>query len=326
MRSSVHGVRLTMKGRPFVPNIVTLTMNPALDISTSAAHVIPTDKVRCAKPQYDPGGGGINVARVAHLLGESVVAVFPSGGASGGVLENLLAAEHVPSRPVPIAGSIRESFAVDDRQSKQQFRFVLPGPELRKHEQNACLRMLADTASRAQFVVASGSLPPGVPTDFYQRAAATAADAGARFILDTSGPALQAIRSGVYLLKPSIRELRESVGHALPDRSAQVAAAREWIHAGKCEVIVLSLGADGALVVSADSDELLPSIEMPVRSAVGAGDAMVGGIAVGLTRGWRLREAVRFGIAAAAATLTVPGTGMCRRSDVEMLFERASAA
>lgn len=314
------------KGGQIVPKIVTLTMNPALDISTSAEHVAPTDKVRCAKPQYHPGGGGINVARVAHLLGESVVAVFPSGGASGGVLETLLAAEHVPSQTIPISGSIRESFAVDDRGTKQQFRFVLPGPELREHELEACLRTLADTAAQARFVVASGSLPPGVPPDFYQRAATVAARAGARFILDTSGPALLAIRSGVYLLKPSIRELRESVGHPLPDRAAQAAAAREWIHAGKCEVIVLSLGADGALVVTADSDELLPSIDMPVRSAVGAGDAMVGAIAVGLSRDWSLHEAVRFGIAAAAATLTVPGTGMCSRADVEVLFECTPAA
>ena len=301
-------------------------MNPALDISTSAAHVTPTDKVRCSKPQYDPGGGGINVARVAHMLGESVVAVFPAGGPSGGMLHTLLAAEQVPCRSIPIGGAIRESFAVNDRMTNQQFRFVLPGPELSEHEQHACLGMLADAASGARFVVASGSLPPGVRPDFYQRAATVAAQAGARFILDTSGEALLGVRSGVYLLKPSIRELRESVGHPLPDRAAQAAAAREWIHAGKCEVIVLSLGADGALVVTADDDEQLPSIAMPVRSAVGAGDAMVGAIAVGLSREWSLSEAVRFGIASAAATLTVPGTGMCQRSDVEALFARKPAA
>ncbi|MBJ8347029.1 1-phosphofructokinase family hexose kinase [Antrihabitans sp. YC2-6] len=303
-----------------MPEIVTLTMNPALDISTSAAHVVPTNKLRCTKPQYDPGGGGINVARVANVLGGDVVAVFPSGGASGGVLESLIAAEQVPFRTVPNGGSVRESFAVDDRELSEQYRFVLPGPELSIREQDECLEVFTETAGNARFVIASGSLPPGVSPDFYQRVSDAAAKVGAQFILDTSGAALQRTHTGVFLLKPSIRELRESVGGDLTTRSEQAGAAQRWIRAGKCEIVILSLGAHGALAITADSDEWFPSIEMPVRSAVGAGDAMGGAIAVGLSRDWSLHESVRFGIAAAAASLTVPGTGLCRRSEVEELF------
>lgn len=309
-----------------MPEIVTLTMNPALDISTTAPSVVPTSKLRCAKPQYDPGGGGINVARVAHVLGGSVAAVFPSGGPSGRVLEDLLAAEHVPSRSVRIGGSVRESFAVTDQRTDEQYRFVLPGPELTLREQDECLAALADAASGARFIVASGSLPPGVPTDFYQRVGDVAAAAGARFVLDTSGPALQRARTGIYLLKPSIRELRESIGGELTTRTEQVSAARSWIRSGKCEVIVLSLGAGGALAITADYDEWFASIDMPVRSAVGAGDAMVGAIVVGASRGMTLHDSVRFGVAAAAAALTVPGTGLCRRADVDRLFAEQTDA
>lgn len=157
-----------------MPEIVTLTMNPALDISTTASSVVPTSKLRCAKPQHDPGGGRINVARVAQVLGGSVAA-FPSGGPSGRVPEDLPAAEHVPSRSVRIGGSIRESFAVTDQRTDEQYRFVPPRPELTLREQDECLAALADAASNAIFVVASGSIPPGVPTDFHQRVGDVAA-------------------------------------------------------------------------------------------------------------------------------------------------------
>lgn len=303
-----------------MPDIVTLTMNPALDISTGTDVVSHTNKLRCDAPQYDPGGGGINVARTAHVLGASVIAVFPAGGASGAVVEELLAAEGVPSRSVRIGGSTRESFVVDDRKSQQQYRFVLPGPTLTLAEQDECLDLLAESASDAAFVVASGSLPPMVPSDFYQRAADVSAAAGARFVLDTSGAALQHTRSGVCLLKPSIRELRASVGRELATEADQVNAAREIIDAGRSEVVILSLGSHGALVITAEMVEWFPAIAVPVRSAVGAGDSMVGAITLGLSRGWPLRDAVSFGIATAAASLLTPGTEPCRRADVERLY------
>ncbi len=303
-----------------MPDIVTLTMNPALDISTGTARVLPTNKLRCGMPRYDPGGGGINVARVAHVLGASVIAVFPAGGATGGLVECLLEAEEIPSRRVHIAGSTRESFSVDDRTSREQFRFVLPGPDLTAGEQEECLDVLAESASDAAFVVASGSLPPNVAPDFYQRVADVAGAVGARFVLDTSGAPLQHTRSGVYLIKPSLRELRESVGRELDTEHAQIGAASELIDAGRSEVVILSLGSRGALAVTADSIEWFPAIDVPVRSAVGAGDSMVAAITLGLSRGWSLGDAARFGIAAAAASLTLPGTETCRREDVERLY------
>ncbi|MDQ2851858.1 MAG: 1-phosphofructokinase family hexose kinase [Actinomycetota bacterium] len=300
--------------------IVTLTMNPALDITTSTTMVTPTDKLRCGPPRYDPGGGGINVARVIRVLGGSPIALFPAGGPSGRLLETLVAAEGVSVRRIEIDGSTRESFTVNEGRTGQQYRFVLPGPELTAAEQENCLSIFAEVARGAEYVVASGSLPPGVSPDFYQRVAGIVRGLGARLILDTSGEALRQMRSDVYLLKPSIRELRNCVGRELLSADDQLAAARELISAGVSEVVVLSLGEQGALAVTAQGHERLHSIDVPAGSGVGAGDSMLAAITVGLSRGWVLGDAVRLGIAAGAAMLLTPGTQPCLRRDVERLY------
>jgi 6-phosphofructokinase 2 len=303
--------------------IVTLTMNPALDITTDADVVRPTDKIRCAGARSDPGGGGINVAQVAHNLGASVAAVFPAGGATGEVVTSLLGGRGVPIRRVKITGPTRESFTINEISTGMQYRFVLPGPRLTRAEQAQCLDELRCAAMSAKFVVASGSLPPGVPTNFYQRIADMCHDAGVRFILDTSGAGLQQITSGVFLLKASVRELRESVGRDLATESEQVTAAHELIESGRAEAVVVSLGSQGALLVTSTESQRFSAIPMRAVSVVGAGDAMVAAIKVGLTRGWPLRRSVRFGIAAGAAMMLTPGTVPCTRADTERLFEIA---
>lgn len=307
------------KGSP--ATIVTLTMNPALDITTSAQQVRHTDKVRCSEARYDPGGGGINAARIARVLGVSATAVFPAGGPTGDVFADLLAEARVPFCRIKIAGRTRESFTVNEASSGQQYRFVLPGPRLTFAERTHCLDELRIVASSARFVVASGSLPPGVPANFYQSVADVCRQLGANLILDTSGTGLQHITSGVLLLKPSVRELRECVGSELATDNDQVAAARELIQAGRTEIVVVSRGAQGALLVTSHGSQVFPAIKMQSGSGVGAGDAMVAAITVGLSRGWPLAKSVRFGIAAGAAMLMTPGTAVCNRDDVERLFE-----
>jgi len=304
-------------------SIVTLTMNPALDITTDAEVVRPTDKIRCSGARYDAGGGGINVAKTAHVLGASVSAVFPAGGASGDMVTRLLGEAGVPFRRVDIADATRESFTIDELGTGLQYRFVLPGPRLTPTEQAQCLGELRMAAASAKFVVASGSLPPGVPTNFYQRIADMCHDVGARFILDTSGAGLQHITSGVFLLKASVRELRECVGRDLATESEQMAAAHELIDSGRAEAVVVSLGSDGALLATSTDSQRFSAIPMRAVSGVGAGDAMVAAITVGLTRGWPLRRSVRFGIAAGAAMMLTPGTVPCTRADTERLFEIA---
>ena len=302
--------------------IVTLCMNPALDITTSTEVVRATDKLRCAAARYDPGGGGINVAHVAQVLGAAATAVFPAGGPAGELVDKLLVAEGLTTHRITIGGSTRESFTIDELSTGRQYRFVLPGPELTLSEQTDCLLQLRRAAASAAIVVASGTLPPGVPEDFYQQVANVCADLGAMFLLDSSGGGLTHVNSGVFLIKPSLRELREAVGRALMTDTEQLEAAREIIERGAAQYVLVSRGADGALLASRDGGQLFAPVPVPPGSGVGAGDAMVAGVAVGLTRGWPLTKAVRLGIAAGAAMLLTPGTAPCTRADTERLFKQ----
>jgi 6-phosphofructokinase 2 len=300
--------------------IVTLTMNPALDIATSTDRVIPTHKLRCAPPRYDPGGGGINVARAVHALGGDAVAIFPVGGPAGEMIHHLLDQEEVRHDAIAIDGFTRESLAVEDRQTGEQFRFILPGPEISEADQERCLDRLSVVAAEAAYIVASGSLPLGVPEDFYARVLELVQKLGKRLVLDTSGPALKQAGHGIHLLKPSLRELQDLAGAEIRTEYEQEQAAREVVEQGRSEIVVLTLGAEGALLVTAEKCDRFPAVPVEARSTVGAGDSMLAGIVLGLSRGLALREAVRFGMAAGAAALLGSGTELCRRTDVERLY------
>jgi 6-phosphofructokinase 2 len=302
--------------------IVTLTMNPALDIATSTDRVEPTHKLRCAAPRYDAGGGGINVARAVHALGGDAAAVFPAGGAAGEMINHLLKQEGVRHHTIAISGFTRESLAVEDKATGQQFRFILPGPEISKRDQERCLDQLSLVVEKADYIVASGSLPLGVPEDFYARVAGLAQALGKRLVLDTSGAALKSAGQGVFLLKPSLRELQDLAGREIRTDRDQETAAQEVVRHGLSEIVVLSLGAEGSLLATAEGCERFAAIPVEARSTVGAGDSMLAGIVLGLTRGLALRDAVRFGMAAGAAALLGSGTELCRRSDVERLYAR----
>lgn len=307
-------------------SIVTLTLNPCIDVSASADQVVPDRKLRCGVPIHEPGGGGINVARAIRKLGGEALAVFPAGGAAGQLLRALLAAEGVPQRPIPIAGWTRESLNVDETSTGRQFRFVLPGPELTAAEQEACFAELSTLRPFPECLVASGSLPPGVPADALTRVARLAREKGSRLFLDTSGDAARAaLAEGVFLFKPSLREFQHLSSLSDTEESHLVAECRRWIESGRCQVVVLSLGAAGVLFVAEGIAERLPSPTVPVRSTVGAGDSMLAGIVLRLQRGSPLREAVLFGIASGAAAVMNPGTELCHREDAERLFARMAA-
>lgn len=304
------------------PVIYTLTLNPALDVATATDRVMPIHKLRCSAAQYDPGGGGINVARVICTLGGRATAIFAAGGGPAGhSLQELLDAAGVPQHAVPVKGQARMNVTVCERASNHEFRFVFPGPRLLPEEQERIIEIVASLDPRPEFLVASGSLPPGVPANFYGHIARLAKDIKAKFFLDTSGDALrEAGREGVYLVKPNLQELSEFAGRELNNERDQIAAGRQMIDEGRAEVVVLSLGAGGAIFITADHAERFEALKVPIRSAVGAGDSMVGGIVFALARGDSLRTAVRYGMAAGAAALITKGTELCRREDTERLF------
>lgn len=305
--------------------IATLTLNPALDVTTSTDTVRPTHKLRCAAPLFEPGGGGINVARVVHALGGDVTAVFPCGGSRGALFEKLLREAGVPIAPVPIAGATRESFTVDETGTGEQYRFVLPGPSLDEAEIVRLLETLAALDGPPAYVIASGSLPPDCDPAIFRRLCALCSRIEARLVIDTSGAALAAVEgSCAYLIKPSLRELRELVGRELATGDEERAATRELLARGFAEVVVVSLGERGALLVAEGTELCMPAIEVPIGSAVGAGDSMVAGLTLALAAGRNLEETLRYGIAAGAAALITPGTEPARREDVERLYSAAS--
>jgi 6-phosphofructokinase 2 len=304
-------------------NIVTLTINPTIDKSTRVDQMQPEHKLRCEKPAYDPGGGGINVSRVLHRLMGDSLAIFTSGGHTGYFMEELLTDEGIRQLPIKITERTRENFIVLETSTNHQYRFGLGGPTMTENEWQKCLSVLEELAPQPDYLVASGSLPPGVPSDFYARAAAIARKKNARFILDTSGEALQlAANEGVYLLKPNLQELTKMVGSDLIQTEGVEGAARYIINKGCCEVVVVSLGPEGAMLVSEKEVVRVPAPNVPKRSTVGAGDSMVAGMVWKLAQGKSLSEVVHFGVACGTAAIMNEGTELCHPADVERLFSQ----
>lgn len=306
-----------------MPRIVTLTLNPALDIASAADKVEPTHKIRTRGEHMDPGGGGINVARVLHALGGETEALLLAGGVTGNLVAELLAEAGVPHRVLPIAGRTRISLTVHDDSDGQEYRFVPEGPEVTESEWKAVLAAL-ETID-AGWLVVSGSLPRGVPADFYARVGDLARRRGQRFVLDTSGAALEAaIGHGITLIKPSLRELETLVGRALPTVADREAAAQRLIADGAAAMIVVSLGREGAMLVESGGIAHRPALEGPVRSTVGAGDAFVAGMVLALSRGETAGDALGWGIASGAAAVSSIGTARVRAEDVRAFYRHLS--
>lgn len=304
-----------------MPRFVTFTPNPALDVSTSVDHLLDAHKMRCDAPRLHPGGGGINVARVLHRLGADVLALWPCGGATGERLHGLLQAEGVPDARLPIAGETRESFHVHERSSGREYRFVLPGPTLDEGEWAAALAWLRQ--HRPACIVSSGSLPPGVAADGHAQVARVAREVGARMVLDSSGAALSAaLAEGVWLVKPSLRELAEYSGSALDTRQAQQQAARRLIETGQAQIVALSLGAEGAMLVTAEACWMAPALPVQVASSVGAGDSFLAALVWALDQGHGAREALATAMAAGSAAVMVQGTGLCQPEAVQRLRQQ----
>ncbi|WP_312380882.1 1-phosphofructokinase family hexose kinase [Stutzerimonas balearica] len=302
--------------------IATLTLNPAMDLAVCTPRVVATEKLRCSAPRHDPGGGGINVARVVSTLGGDALAVYPAGGPFGEMLRRALDAIGLAHLPVAISGDTRESFTVDEQASGLQYRFVLPGPRLSEQERLGCLAALRGLHPAPAYLVVSGSFTPGIEPSFFDELLALAGQVGARLVVDLSGEPLAyaARRGGAYLIKPSLNELASLIGRMPDNEREQEGALRELIAAGAAEVIVLSLGAAGALYATGDRLERIAAPSVPMVSAVGAGDSMLGAVVLALAQGRELGDAVRYGVAAGAATVMRPGTQLCLREDVERLF------
>ena len=301
--------------------IITLTVNPALDIACTAASVRPTHKVRTADERYDPGGGGVNVSRVLHGLDCPTRALMLAGDVPGRLIEELLDEQGVPWQSVPIQGRTRISYTVHDLANGDEFRFVPEGPQILPNETAALLDILR--ATEAEWVVASGSLPRDMPVDFYAQEAAIASGRGQKFVLDSSGEPLRAAASGhgVELLKLSEGELAFLVSHDVAEHAAQEASITELLAQKAARMIVVTLGENGAVLGTSDGLLRMDALEVEVRSAVGAGDSFVAGMVLALSRGLSPHKALAMGTATGAAAVSRYGTAMVHREDVAVFYQ-----
>lgn len=302
--------------------IVSLTLNPALDKSTSAERLQPSKKLRCKQPAYEPGGGGINVSRAINILGGESLAVYAAGGPAGEKIYELLKKQGVSQELIPVKNPSRENLMVMEDSTGNHFRFGMPGTELSQQELQSCLDYLRVLPGDVEYLVASGSLPPGAPDNFYGEIAGIARKKNIKCVIDTSGEALlKSAESGVCIMKPNLGELSQLAGKQQITGMEQEEIARKVIDQGKATILLVSLGARGAMVVTRDTIEYVVPPTVKQNSTVGAGDSMVAGFVLSLSRGEDLRDAVKWGVAAGTAATMTPGTELCRKKDVENIFE-----
>lgn len=304
-------------------DILTITLNPALDVATSCEQLQPSHKLRCSHAERFPGGGGINVARVVQRLGGDCLALYLAGGSVGDRLQELLQAERVPSHRLFIANETRESFSVLETRTGREYRFVLPGPALTQAEWQGCVDFLAAVEPAPRYVVLSGSLPPALPIDSYAQLARLAQSRGCKVVLDSSGaPTAAALAAGVFLIKPSLRELADITGAQLDNETQWRAAAQSLLHDGRAELVALSLGERGAMLFSADGAWRADALQVNVRSTTGAGDSFLAAMVWALNQDMALPRAFRYGVAAGSAALVHAGTTLCRADDVARLVHQ----
>lgn len=302
--------------------VITLTVNPAIDKSTTVAGIKPNSKLRCANPICEAGGGGINVSRVLNELGGTSLCMHMAGGPTGTHLRDMLVDLDILQQVIPTEGWVRENLSVTDTTNNQQYRFGMPGPMVNESEWKNTLNQLETILSEGDFLVASGSLCPGMPIDFFAQVSRIAQKKKAKYILDTSGEALLiGAQAGVYLLKPNLGELATLCGVKTISFLEMESIAKDFLKNNPCEVLLVSLGAQGAMLVTKDEVKYIAAPIVYQKSTIGAGDSMVAGMVLALAQGKTLSEMAKYGVACGTAATMTSGTQLCKKKDVDELHK-----
>ncbi len=300
--------------------IATITLNPSLDRTVTVHGLMVGESNRWASLRHYAGGKGIDVSRAIHEMGGRTIAYGFIGGPEGRTLEVLLDEEEVPFSFTPIEQETRTNFIIADTKISRQTIINAPGPHISKKELERFANKLRKIDPKPDLMIASGSLPPGVPANIYYQIIMEANGFGIRSILDSERQWLEeGIKAKPYLIKPNVHEAEELLKRELPTEEAIIKAALELVKTG-IEVVVISRGKDG--IIAATKEKIVKAVSPPVkvRSAVGAGDSTVAGLALKLAYGEPVIEACRLGVAMGAAAVLTPGTELCHRADVENLL------
>ncbi|MCW3089202.1 MAG: hypothetical protein JWP81_271 [Ferruginibacter sp.] len=300
--------------------IITVTLNPAIDKSTTTDLIEAESKQRCTDILNEPGGGGINVSKALKKLKASSIALFPAGGYNGEMLKSLLTKEGIQFHSINSTVETRENWVVLESETNNQFRFTFPG---RSIEQQVVKDLIEDILCFGpEYVVASGSLPPGLPDYFYGLIVKTANSVGAKCIVDTSGAALQALKGKhAFLIKPNIGELCKMLNIARLANNEVPDAAQQAVRDGFAELIAVSMGPDGAWLVTGEKKYFAAAPPVKKKSTVGAGDSMVAGITFMLQQKQHLQQVINFGVACGSAATMNDGTQLFKLEDVQALYE-----
>lgn len=305
-------------------HIVTITLNPAIDKSTVVAEMVPEKKLKCETPKFEPGGGGINVSRVLQRLHNKSTAIYFEGGFSGKFFSQLVNDENIETIPIEIKSNTRENFIVFDQKTNLQYRFGMPGPDVDKNETDKLIHVL-EKIEELDYLVLSGSMPSNFDENVISKIALICKNKHARFIVDTSGPALKNhLKENVFLIKPNINELASLAGLDSIAIGDVPNVAKEIIASEKCEAICVSLGANGAMLITKDSKYHIVPPKVNTISTVGAGDSMLAGIVHKLSIGEDLPNAVKYGVSCGTAATLNPGTELCHIADVENILQQVS--
>jgi 6-phosphofructokinase 2 len=303
--------------------ILTVTLNPALDLETRTRELVPGDKLRCRPPRRDPGGGGINVARAVAILGGEATAAVAVGGPIGQDLLHRLQGPGVSTAALPAPGDTRENLSVIEEKTGLQYRFIFPGPTWNQADLEAAEAILLPLVKPADLVVLSGSMPPGLAPSSLVELAKVVCDAGGDVVCDTSGAALSEIaQAGLNLkvLRMDSAEAEELTGRDLATRDESAAAAADLVSAGAAEIAIIARGPEGSVLATAEERWFAPAAKVPVVSVTGAGDSFVAGATLALSRGLPLPEVLRWGVSAASAAVTTEATELCDRTAFDAIL------
>jgi 1-phosphofructokinase family hexose kinase len=302
--------------------ILTVTVNPALDYTVRVDALEIGKRAKYRDPSIDPAGKGINVARMVRRLGGETLALGFAAGPTGDLLRQRLDAEGVPHDLIPAAGLTRINVTLLTGPEGSATHLHGAGSPVAPDDLKRLLDRASDHLARARVLVFSGSLPPGVSPEAIAGLIGQAKARRVETIVDAESDMLAAaIRAGADLVKPNGLEAGEFLGREVAGVDAAVAAARE-IRARGVATVVITLRGDGAVAVDGAGAWLARPPKDEVVRAIGAGDSFAAGLALAMSQGWGLPEAMRLAAASGAATARHSGTGLGSRDEVEKIRSR----
>ncbi|WP_179338737.1 1-phosphofructokinase family hexose kinase [Winogradskyella ludwigii] len=303
-------------------NIITLTINPALDKSATINHLVPEQKLKCHAIEFQAGGGGVNISRVLHTLGVKNNCMFTCGGDTGQTLKRLLEEEQLNITPIPVEAWTRENLAVVDAKTELQYRFGMPGQGLSTTEAETLKSTINKLVTEDTILIMSGSVPDTMAPNFYIQLIDSLTAKNVKIIVDTSGEALKAsLQKPVFLMKPNQGELAQLAGKDFLTKTEQEAFAMQLIHNKQAQYVVVSLGARGAFLASANGIVYQNTPSVKVKSTIGAGDSMVAGLIYAITQNLSPANILKWGVICGVATTMTGGTNLASKENIQKMVD-----